>query len=400
MTAHILFVDTGKEWGGGTNSLLLLARGLRQRGHDVDVVFNHDYAGAAGRVSAAFGEAGIAFHLLPPPAASVWHKLARELTRLLLAFSPGGRDAALHRLERRLRVEPMAQRLAAQAKTTGATLLVGNNQPSSNQEVLRAGQLARLPVVLHVRKTTRLCAAERDLANAAARRIICVSDSVREHYLAQGLRADLCLTVPNGIDPAATHFLPREAARTRLDLPADDFVVGTVCSLLPLKCVDHLIEAFAAARPALGEQAVCVVIGEGRERGRLELLAAKLGIAAQVRFAGFQDDAAGLLPALDVFVLASRQEGMPRSILEAMLAERAVVAANVSGCRDVVIDGETGFLYPHGDVGQLAARLQSLAGDPAMRRRLGERGRAVVMERYTLSAHIERMAAVIDEVAA
>lgn len=400
MKAQILFVDTGKEWGGGTNSLLLLARGLRQRGHEVGVVFNHDYAGAAGRVSAAFAEAGVAFHLLPPPAAGFGHRLARELTRLLFAFSRRWREAALRRLDRRLRVEPMARRLADLARATGATLLVGNNQPSSNQEVLRAGQLARLPAVLHVRKTTRLSAAERDLVNAAARRLVCVSDSVREHYLAQGLRADLCLTIPNGIDPAAIHFLPAAEARARLGLPADAFVVGTVCSLLPLKCVDHLLEAFAAARAALGADARCVVIGEGRERGRLALLAQTLGIAEQVRFAGFRDDAASLLPALDVFVLASRQEGMPRSILEAMLAERPVVAANVSGCRDVVADGETGLLYPHGDVSQLATRLRSLAGDADLRRRLGERGRAVVMERYTLAAHIERMAGAIAEAGA
>ena len=399
MKARILYVDTGKEWGGGTNSLLLLARGLLQRGYRVDAAFTHDYAGTTGRVSKAFTDAGIAFHLLHP-AASPWHKTLRELIRLALVFGRDWRETALHWIDCRLRVEPMARQLAALARESGATLLVGNNQPSSNREVLRAGQRAGLPVMLHVRKTTRLLPAERDLANSVARRIVCVSDSVRSHYIEQGLRADLCITVPNGIDPESTNLLPRGEARARLDLPMDAFVVGTVCSLLPLKCVDHLIEAFAAARPLLGARAVCVVIGEGRERSRLELLTRKLGVGDAVRFTGFRDDAVSLLPALDVFVLASRQEGMPRSILEAMLAERPVVAANVSGCRDVVTEGETGMLYPQGDVAQLAARLQTLAGDTALCRRMGERGRAVVMERYTLATHIDRMAAVIDEVAA
>lgn len=396
--AALLFVDTGREWGGGTNSLLLLATALKQRGHDVGVVFNHDYRGSAGPVSAAFGKAGIAFHLLLP-VRQPWHKAARELVRLLLAFNRRWRASALHRLDRSLRMEPMAQRLAALARQAGATLMIGNNQPSSNQEVLRAGQLAQLPVVLHVRKTTHLAGAERALANAAARRIICVSDSVREHYLAQGLRPELCVTIANGIDPAATHLLPRAAARERLALPPEGFVVGTVCSLLALKCVDHLLAAFASALPALGEGAACVVIGDGRERGRLELLAAKLGIADSVRFAGFRADAASLLTALDVFALASRQEGMPRSILEAMLAERPVVAANVSGCRDLVADGETGLLYPHGDIAALSTRLQLLAADPAMRRRMGVRGREIVMERYTLAAHIERVAEVLETAA-
>lgn len=395
--AHVLFVDTGKEWGGGTNSLLLLARGLKQRGYDIGAVFNYDYADASWHVSDDFTQADIEFHHLattPCP----WHKLARELVRVLLVFNAHWREAALRRLDRRLRIEPMARRLAALAQAMGVKLLIGNNQPSSNQEVLRAGQLAGLPVVLHVRKTTRLVAAERALVNDAAARIICVSESVREHYLAQGLRSDLCIAIPNGIDPATTSFLSRGEARARLRLPTEGFVVGTVCSLLALKCVDHLLEAFAAARLALGAAATCVVIGEGRERERLELLARKLGVADTVRFAGFHDDAASLLPALDVFVLASRQEGMPRSILEAMLAVLPVVAANVSGCRDLVVAGETGFLYPHGDVAQLATRLQALAADPALRQRLGERGRAIVMERYTLAAHIDRVAAVIDQV--
>ncbi len=393
--AALLFVDTGREWGGGTNSLLLLATALKQRGHDVGVAFNHDYAGSAGPVSAACAHAGIAFHLLPPVSLP-WHKAARELLRLLLAFNRSLREAAMRRLDRCLRIEPMARRLAALAQAARARLLIGNNQPSSNQEVLRAGQLAQLPVVLHVRKTTRLAAAERELANAVARAVICVSDSVREHYLAQGLHPDLCVTIANGIDPGATMFLPREDARARLSLPPDGFVVGTVCSLLTLKCVDHLLEAFASALPQLGEAATCVVIGDGRERGRLELLAAKLGIADSVRFAGFREDAAALLAALDVFALASRQEGMPRSILEAMLAERPVVAANVSGCRDLVADGATGLLYPHGDIAALSAHLQTLAADPAMRRRMGERGHAIVMERYTLAAHIDRVAEVLE----
>lgn len=399
MKPRVLFVDTGKEWGGGTNSLLLLAAGLLERGYGVAVAFLHDYSGAGGHVSEAFARAGIGFHCVAPEGGRR-RKIAREVVRILLAFRRSWREAALNWLDRRLRIEPMARRIAELARKIDATLLVGNNQPSSNQEVLRAGQLARLPVALHVRKTTSLRPAERALANAAARKVICVSDSVRRHYIRHGLNADLCVTIPNGIDPAAAPPQSRETARQALGLTQQGFVVGTVCSLMPLKCVDHLLEAFAASLPALGAHATCAVIGDGAERGRLERLAAALDIAAQVRFAGFRDDAAALLPALDVFVLPSRQEGMPRSILEAMLAEVPVVAADVSGSRDIVVPEETGFLYPHGAVAQLASLLKHLAADPDRRQRFGARARGEVLARYTLVAHVDRVAAALDEAAA
>ncbi len=394
MKPRVLFVDTGREWGGGTNSLLLLAGALVRRGYPVDAAFNHDYRGEAGTVGAAFARAGVGFHLLPPAPAGA-RKLARESLRLLLAFHRDGRARALDWLEARGRIAPMARRLAALAGRLGARLLVGNNQPSSNREVLLAGRLAGLPVVLHVRKTTDLNAAERELAASAARRIVCVSESVRAHYLAQGLPAGLCLTVPNGIDPEGVRFLARDEARAALGLPAGAFVVGTVCSLLPLKCVDHLLRAVAGL-PGVH----LAVIGDGPERGRLEALAGELALGDRCRFAGFRADAASLLPALDAFALASRQEGMPRSLLEAMLAGLPVLAADVPGCRDLVREGTTGFLYPHGDLAAMAGRLQALAADPALRRRLGEAGRADVLAHYSLAAHVDRVAAVIDGAAA
>jgi len=414
---HILFVDTGKEWGGGTNSLLLLAAGLKARGYRVDAAFFHDYVGQGQSVGAAFRQAGIDFHRLPVMRRK-WHKVLRELLRAALFFNRRGRAVLLGRLDRTLRVGPAARQLADLARERDVDLLYGNNQPSSNQEVLQAGRRIGLPVILHVRKTTHLQAAERDIANAHAARVICVSESVRRHYLAEGLSAERCLVVANGIDPATCHMLDREAARLALGLPEQGFVVGTICSLLPLKCVEQLLEAFA--RPEVGSDEAtalqggragnallaaadggtprCVVIGDGPERERLEALARTLGIADRCLFAGFRKDAAALLPAFDVFALPSRQEGMPRSVLEAMLAARPTLAADVAGCRDLVRHGETGFLYPHGDVGTLAERLRQLAADPALRQRLGEAARAIVLAEYSLAAHVDRVAAVIDEV--
>jgi L-malate glycosyltransferase len=394
---YILFVDTGKEWGGGTNSLLLLVTGLKARGYRVAAAFFHDYVGQGQSVGEAFRQRGIEFHLLPV-IGQKRHKVLRELLRALLFFNRRWREAMLAWLGRILRIGAAARQLADLAREHNVDLLYGNNQPSSNQEVLLAGRRTGLPVILHVRKTTRLQAMERGIANTHAVRVICVSESVRRHYLAEGLSAERCLVVPNGIDPAACRMLDRDTARTRLALSDESFVVGTICSLLPLKCVHQLLQAFARLEVGAGRTPHCVVIGDGPERERLEALGRTLGIANRCLFAGFRKDAAALLQAFDVFALPSRQEGMPRSILEAMLAARPTLAADVAGCRDLVRHGETGFLYPHGDVGALADRLRQLAVDPALRQRLGDAAREIVLTEYSLAAHVDRVAAVIDEV--
>lgn len=398
MMTHILFVDTGKEWGGGTNSLLLLTAGLVAQGYRVSTAFSHNYAGQDRSVGEAFRQTGATFHVIPSSSRK-YHKLLRELVRALLFFHRGWRDIALARLDRVFRIIPAARQLADLARRQQADILIGNNQPSSNQAVLLAGCRIGLPVILHVRKTTHLQVTERDTTNANAAQIICVSESVRRHYLSEGLDNERCITIPNGIDPDALNLLDRDSARAQLAVPDEGFVVGTICSLLPLKCVDHLLAAFARLTAGGGRAARCVVIGDGPERTRLQTLSAELGIAEYCLFTGFLSDAATLLKGFDVFVLASRQEGMPRSILEAMLASRPVVAANVAGCRDLVRPGQTGFLYPHGDVDGLAEYLERLADDPSLRQRQGEAARTIVQTEYSLAAHINQIATVINRVA-
>jgi glycosyltransferase involved in cell wall biosynthesis len=111
-----------------------------------------------------------------------------------------------------------------------------------------------------------------------------------------------------------------------------------------------------------------------------------LGLESVAQLSGPRRDVPDLLARSDVFALASRSEGGPISILEAMAAGLPVVASDVGGVRELVADGATGLLVPAGDPDALAAALQRLRADPELRRRLGAAGRERVAERFTLSA--------------
>ena len=111
--------------------------------------------------------------------------------------------------------------------------------------------------------------------------------------------------------------------------------------------------------------------------------AAAAALGPRFRRLGYRTDVARLLAAADVFALPSHFEGLPMSVIEAMLCGLPVVATDISGPREMVVAGETGLLVPPGTVDPLAAALQALAGDPARRARMGEAGRARALEHYT-----------------
>ena len=128
------------------------------------------------------------------------------------------------------------------------------------------------------------------------------------------------------------------------------------------------------------------MVGDGPDRPEVEAEIRALEISDAVELAGYARDVPDLLAAADVFVLSSRSEGAPFSILEAMAAGLPVVATDVGGVGELVADGETGLLVPAGDPARLAEALRSLLADAALRRRLGAAGLARARERFDLRA--------------
>lgn len=202
------------------------------------------------------------------------------------------------------------------------------------------------------------------------------------------------VVIPNGIPvPPRTTPAARAAARAELGLAEDEVAVGIVARLAGVKAHEVLLDAMAKLAPSRPRLRL-VCIGGGERAAELRELAETLGIAEQVRFLGMRRDVPALLPGLDIGCLSSRYECSPLSVVEAMAAGMPVVATDVGTVRDMVSEGDEGFVVPVGAADILADRLGRLVDDAHLRRRMGERARARVERQFRIedtAAAFERL---------
>lgn len=171
----------------------------------------------------------------------------------------------------------------------------------------------------------------------------------------------------------------RAVAREALGIDAGALVIGSVGRLAAQKDPLTMVEAFARIA-ATHPHAVLVMAGSGPLAEAVSTRAYELRVADRVRLLGERRDVADVLRAFDVFVLSSRWEGLPRSLVEAMAAGLPVVATSVNGVPEIVEDGRTGLLVPPGDAETLARTVARLLDDDVTRRRLGTAAAAAVGE--------------------
>jgi len=198
-----------------------------------------------------------------------------------------------------------------------------------------------------------------------------------EENLERGIgRAAQYAVVPSPVPTQALREAApsREAARARLGLAPDAYVVAGVGRFVPIKGFDLLVGALAELVARVPDAHV-LLIGAGVERGALEAQAAALGVTARLHITGPVSDVIGLLPAADVLAAPSRNEGMGRVLVEAMALGLPVVGTRVGGIADVILDGECGLVVPPEDPGALAEALVELGLDVARRAKLGEGAR-------------------------
>jgi glycosyltransferase involved in cell wall biosynthesis len=234
---------------------------------------------------------------------------------------------------------------------------------------------------------------ERTLAHVATK-LIAVSPEVRDDLVALGVAPASKFTVIRlgiELDERVEHSDEvRQATRRLLGVPPDAFVVGWIGRMTAVKRTEDIARTLQALVEH-GVDAYLCLVGDGPDRPDLERRMHELGVAKRCLFVGYQENVAGFYEAMDALLLTSVNEGTPVSVIEALAAERPVVATRVGGVSDVVRDGVDGFLVGVADVESLAARLAELAADPDLRARMGAAGRARVVERYA----VERL---VDEV--
>jgi sugar transferase (PEP-CTERM/EpsH1 system associated) len=235
----------------------------------------------------------------------------------------------------------------------------------------------------------------RRFAFELAHQAVSVSYQLRDfHSRRTGFAARRISVIHNGVD--GQRFRPdaetRVQARRELGISADEFCIGSVGNLLPVK--DHMTLLGAFGRVA-GTSLACrlMLFGEGCERSRLEAFAdAHPEWRERVKFLGSSNRVGEMLNTLDVYVLPSISEGISNSLLEAMATGLPVVATATGGNPEVIVDGESGLLFPVGDSDALAKTLLELGAKEDRRVQLGQRALRRVADNFSIDSMVRNYA--------
>lgn len=354
-----LQIDLGRQWRGGQSQAYLLATGLSECGHTVDVV---------GVNGSPFLErarcAGLTVHGVGPRARRL------QATLLLRRLFATRRFDIVHAHE------PHALTAAVWAGASGRSGLVAARRVAYP---LSRGAFARSRYV-------------------RARRIIAISKFVRDSVIASGLPPAQVEMVYDGVPlPGATEI--RERALSRKRWMEDDRapLLGCVGCLLPEKGQDLLIRALPLVRRRVPDCRL-VLAGDGPSRAGLERLARECGVGEAVRFAGWVEDIADVYRALDVFLFPSVAEPLGTSLLAAMAHGLPVVARRGGAVAEVIAHGANGLMMDGADPAALAAAVISLVDDPGMAERIGRAARQTIEQGFSADRMVENTVAVYRRV--
>jgi glycosyltransferase involved in cell wall biosynthesis len=231
-----------------------------------------------------------------------------------------------------------------------------------------------------------------------ADKILSVSEDLKLHIVNLGINEEKVHVVPNGVDTEKFKPAGKAHARNLLNLPQDKNIVLFVGALRKIKGVDYLIEA---AKSFVNTNTNLFMVGrDDGLRKNLEKRAQELKIADYVRFTGpvNHEDIPLWISASDILVLPSLSEGRPNVILEALACEVPVVATDVGGIPELIVDGETGHLVPAKNPIELSRKINKLLEDKTRRENMGKLGRKSIIQRgLTWEAHAKKTVDIYSE---
>ncbi len=222
-------------------------------------------------------------------------------------------------------------------------------------------------------------------------RSVAVSESTRRHHLRDGnIPGEKIITLYNGIDLSAYKDPSPEAwleKRKALGLAPNSTIAVTVAVLREPKGIQYMLQAMAQLRET-HPNLQYLVVGDGEHGPALKELMRSLGLENQVNFAGQRKDIPEILPICDFFVLPTLTEALPTVLMEAMAAQKAIIASNVGGVPEMIQDNVNGRLLPPGDAMALITACAQLADDSALRKAWGTAGQAICQEKFNIQQQI------------
>ncbi len=355
---RILHIDTERGFRGGERQLMLLGQGLREQG--VEQLF-------AGPIGSEYTR-----RLL-----SDGFAVAEWKRPLLLAM----RSPALRRWLRRVASDFDADLI--HAHTGNAHTLAVNSF------------LGTLPIVTtrRVDFAIKNNPASRRKYTSPGQHFVAISNRIRDVLIAGGVLPDNITLVPSGIDTNRVKGGNGETLRAEWLAGGSGPVIGFVGALVDHKAPWILAEAAGLIREHLPEAKI-VFVGDGEERSRIQQIQEKSPEA--IHLAGWRDDIADCLAAMDVFVMPSKLEGLCTSLIDSLAAGVPSVASNAGGIPDVIIHEETGLLVPAMDAEKLADSVVRLWNDQTLREKFIENGRAHVEANFTAAAMVRGTRSVYD----
>ena len=231
--------------------------------------------------------------------------------------------------------------------------------------------------------------------------LIAVSHATKAEMVVAGVPSDLISVIHNGIDTAT--WSPRQvnlSMRHALGLSDAFPIIGYVGRISPEKDMENWLRAAALVTREY-PSAQFVIVGEGRDddlSNRLKNLADALGIASQVHFLGYREDLPSIYATFDLFFLSSRREGICNSLLEAMAIGIPIVTTDVGGTKELIGDGQTGYLLSEGDVDGMTRVLLALVRDESLRKSIGKAARKHIEDKFSFVSRLKRIEALYERI--
>ncbi len=222
-----------------------------------------------------------------------------------------------------------------------------------------------------------------------SKQIIAVSEGIKNEMIMRKIPAERITVIPNGIDASRFKIeTDKKHIKRQLGIPEEANIVGTIARLAPQKNLETFLKGAAILLSSMPELRF-IIVGDGPLKKQLQEKAIELGIESKVTFTGYRNDIPEILHIMDVFALSSWTEGLPITVLEAMAAEKPVVATRVGGTPEIIEDGLTGLLVKPNDEKSLAEGIMHILSNRLFADALGTAARKNIVENYTIEKMVE-----------